>query len=167
MMRTIPLTQGKVTLVDDEDYEMLSQWKWCAQRNRTDFYAVRQIPNPDPNGRRQITLYMHAFLCPAPEGMDTDHINRHGLDNQKANLRPATKPQNSHNRGSQSNNSSGYKGVDCRRGVGQWRARIMVDSKRITLGVFDTAEDAARAYNEAARLHHGEFAFQNLVESAS
>lgn len=91
MTKEIQLTQGKVTLVDDEDYEWLSQWKWCAKDGRNgNFYAFRASKNK--------STYMHRLILDTPKGKVTDHINGNGLDNRRINLRICSYRENSHNK---------------------------------------------------------------------
>lgn len=95
-MKTIPLTQGKVALVDDEDYEELSRFKWCATKNRRGkFYAVRGGPRA---GGGSPTVQMHVVIAGTPAGMDTDHIDGDSLNNQRSNLRICTRAENLSNR---------------------------------------------------------------------
>ena len=158
-MREIPLTQGKVALVDDEDYEWLAQWRWTAwtsERNKT-WYARRPIWKPE---RRKSSIAMHHLILPIQHGQTVDHKNGNGLDNQRHNLRLATNPENQCNAGPYSSNTSGYKGV-CAVGP-RWRAQLQVDGRKVHIGIFDVLEDAARAYDVAARELQGEFAYQNF-----
>lgn len=161
-MKTIPLTQGKVALVDDEDYDALAAHRWYAKKSRgSRFYAVRN--GPQGRGPRQ-TVLMHAAIAGTPTGMVTDHIDRDGLNNQRSNLRVCNIAENASNRGKNKNNSTGFKGVGRhpRHESNLWVAQIWKLNRRIHLGVFPTAEAAARAYDEAAPLHHGKFAVLNF-----
>lgn len=158
-MKQIPLTQGKVVLVDDADYEYLSQWKW----NFNGWYAVRN--SATLFGKRK-TIYMHCEIVPHPDGFQTDHIDLDRLNNQRSNLRIATVSQNNGNREASFNNRSGFKGV-YRREKNRFVAEIKIDNKRIYLGSFDSAEEAARAYDAKARELRREFARTNFLESES
>jgi|SRR5215472_12210966 len=157
-MRKIALTQGKYALVDDDDYEWLSQWKWCArmQPRSQKFYAFR---NEYLGDYRHTTVAMaRAILGLTPgDGFIADHRNHNTLDNQRSNLRKATKGQNQHNRGKSGNNTSGYKGA-FRIHNGTYTAQICVNRKQHYLGTYPTALEAHKAYCKAAKAHHGEFA---------
>lgn len=158
-MKKIPLTQGKVALVDDEDYERVVQYKWNAHYHKPsgNWYARRTI---DGLGRQ---ISMHRFIMSAPAGSKVDHIDRDGLNNQRSNLRFATTAQNGANRAKGRNQTtSRYKGVHWYATVGKWKATIVVAQRTIFLGHFELEEDAAKAYDEAAIAHFGEFARTNF-----
>lgn len=161
-MKTIPLTQGKVTLVDDEDYEELNRYKWHAHSNSYTFYARRNVPIG--NGKRT-TILMHRVILGIPPGILVDHWDHNGLNNQRINLRTANRPGNSQNRLNQKDTTTGYKGVtidEHRRQRKIYRARITAEGRQIFLGGHATPEEAARVYDEAARRFHGEFACLNF-----
>ena len=158
--KRIPLTQGRFAIVDAEDYEQLAEHKWHAVREGHSFYAARRY-----GGR---IVKMHREILNAPPHLQCDHINHNGLDNRKANLRPATPIQNVWNRRKFRRPSrSKYKGVDWAKDMRRWRARIRFKGKRIYLGSFEEEIDAAKAYDRAARKYHAEFASLNFPESAS
>lgn len=157
-MKTIPLTQGCVALVDDEDYEWLNQWKWCLQGGLRPGYAVRLC-----NHRGKI--YMHREILKPPDGFETDHINGNGLDNQRSNLRLCTRQQNNMNRGVAKNRgTSRFKGVYFASREQMWCAHISRSNRKKHLGYFNTEEEAALAYNHAAQKYYGEFAWLNQLE---
>ena len=141
---------GLVALVDDEDYEWLSKWNWTAvsTHRKNGGYAVRV-----ENGRM---ILMHRQILEAPDGAEIDHINGRGLDNRRNNLRFATRQQGLANRAVFKSNKSGFKGVHYDEKIGKWK---MVFSAH-----FDSAEEAARVYDQLARLIFGEFAKTNFDE---
>jgi len=151
-MKEIPLTQGKVALVDDEDYEWLSQWKWSYCKKEG--YATRLC-----NRKR---FYMHRVIMNTPTGMETDHKDRNGLNNKRDNLRICTVSQNHVNQPPSKINKTGYKGITFDKSSEKWRAQIKVNGKHITLGRYTTPEDAARVYDNAAFEYYGEFAYLNF-----
>ncbi len=159
--RRIPLTQGKYALVDVEDYERVNQYKWHIRRsNRSNtYYAARTVFVSKYNRK---LVPMHRFIINAPDGLEVYHINGDGFDNRKANLRLATGFQNARNKGKRNNaRVSRYKGVK-RNGSGRWHAVINYNCQRIYLGTYNTEEEAARAYDTAARKYHKEFANLNF-----
>lgn len=161
-MREIPLTRGFVALVDDSDAErVLAAGSWCVHtpEHKRTAYAVRA--HTPISGRRTL-IGLHNFVTGLPF---VDHVNRDGLDNRRANLRPATKSQNAMNARIRSDNTSGFKGVTLTRSTRRWRALIVVDGRREHLGYFDDAAEAARAYDRAALDLFGEFARLNFPES--
>ena len=163
-MKTIELTQNQITFISDEDFERVSGYKWFAffapsYSGGGKFVAARNVPKP--NGKQQ-HLYLHRFIMNAPQGLIVDHIDGNPLNNKRENLRLATVAENGQNRGKPATNTSGFKGVDFHKGTGKFRAQITVNKKRITLGYFLTASDAACEYDQAAIQHYGEFAQVNF-----
>jgi len=105
---------------------------------------------------------MHRLILNPPAGITIDHINGNGLDNRRENLRLAGRGQNQCNRGKQSNNTSGFKGVTWHKNLNKWEAGISISGKRYHVGFYKTPEAAARAYDDAAKKYHGEFARLNF-----
>lgn len=101
---------------------------------------------------------MSRVVANVPIGMQCDHISLNRLDNRRSNLRVATSSQNAQNKFAYRNNTTGFKGVDFRKSDNKYRARIQIDKKSITLGLFNTVEAAAYEYAIAASKFHGRFA---------
>ncbi len=155
-MKHLELTQGKVAIVDDEDYKWLKKWKWCFMpMENVVGYAYRKI------GIKSILL--HRVILKPNNGEIIDHVNMCGLDNRKCNLRVCSHSQNKANRNAPSNNTSGYKGITWSEKRKKWQAKIQIDSRTIPLGRFLTKEEAALAYNKALAKHFGEFARLNQI----
>lgn len=144
-------------MVDDTDFEWLNQWKWYAQRDKTTYYAVRT----NKRGQKPTRTYMHRLILGLTDRkQESDHVDRNGLNNQRRNLRTATRSQNMKNRMAQRNKTSKYLGVCWMQN--RWVAQIQSDNERPKqLGRFTTELEAAMAYNEAAIKLHGEFANLN------
>jgi hypothetical protein len=163
-MKFIPLTQGKYTKVDDEDYDWLMQWKWFFLNGA---YAARHTKG-SRNTKRKF-VFMHREICHTPAEMETDHIDGDGLNNQRGNLRHCTSQQNNRNRGIRENHISGFKGVSWRSDAKKWRAYINLNMNENTtfLGLYSNPEEAARAYDVSARKAFGEFAHLNFPEQVT
>jgi hypothetical protein len=172
----IPLTQGKVALIDEVDYGLVIRHKWFAVRHGNGcYYATTKVhdgvyPAITSVGRRtgpdrRCALGMHRLIMAAPVGTDVDHISGDTLDNRRANLRLASTAENKANGGRYACNQSGYKGVYFHKRWRYWQAQIRHDGLCYTLGNFEDALSAARAYDEAARRLHGPFARLNFPES--
>lgn len=159
MSHQIPLTQGKFAIVDDQDYEYLSQFHWLYKKSPGTGYAQRFYYDSRHYRR---TVFMHREILKAPPDMDVDHRDGDGLNNQRLNLRLATEAENNRNTSGQARRASRYKGVYRSAGAG-WTARIQVDRRKIHLGTFPTQRMAAVAYNQAAVKHFGRFARLNDI----
>ncbi|KKN85803.1 hypothetical protein LCGC14_0276100 [marine sediment metagenome] len=161
-MKEILLTQGYVALVDDEDYEWLSQWKWYSHRGSSSGpWAERNSP-PDDNGKRSPVL-MHRQIMDAPSDRDVDHHDHCMLNNQRANLRVCTTAQNMANRRKSRGCSSRFKGVCWDKEHKKWRVRIGVNGCSRHLGYCDDEMKAALVYNKEAIKEWGEFSLPNNV----
>ena len=154
-MKTIPLTKGYCTIVDDADYAWLSQWKWCACTSETGRVCAFRCP-VDPVTGKHTAILMHRVILNAPKGVDVDHRDLDGLNNQRDNLRFATVSQNQMNTRIRKHNKSGFKGVSLHPDR-KWHAYIKKDGKGINLGGFDTPEEAHAAYCRAAESMFGDF----------
>jgi len=156
----VPLTRGYAATVDSIDAD-LAALTWTALPSPNTVYACRGIPLD--NGK-QTTIKLHRVILALKlgrdlsEGEQVDHIDGDGLNNTRDNLRLATSAQNSANRGKQSNNTSGFKGVSWNKPRGKWRAQIRVGGNQIHLGMFTSKDEAHAAYCEAAEEYFGEFA---------
>jgi hypothetical protein len=165
-MREIPLANGRgVALVDDEDYELVSQYTWAASTTGNQTYAVHRY---DGDGKRR-SLRMHRLIL--TEVPIVDHKDGNGLNNTRKNLRAANNRTNAFNTGPYSRRrgkTSRFKGVsfvkDARPPERPWRAVIRAFGTDHFLGNFASQEEAAQAYDGAARRHHGEFARLNFPD---
>jgi hypothetical protein len=156
--REIQLTKGKAAIVDEEDYERLSEWKWHATTSGN--YAARSKWDSSIKNNRRVL--MHREVLNYFGDLDVDHINMNPLDNRKENLRIIEHQKNCFNR-PQLGGSSRFKGV-YKTKTGRWRAEITINYKRMNLGTYDTQEEAAKAYNVTAVSLVGEFAYLNPVD---
>lgn len=146
MTKEIPLTRGKVALVDDEDYERLSQFHWYAQKIHNVYYGGRHTHLPQPRG----VIYIHREIMVPPPGFMIDHIDGNGLNNQKSNLRIVTNRENLQNY--HVKKASKFPGVmKTNRKKNPWQSKIQVNKKIQHLGVFPTEEAAYEAYKNAVK----------------
>ena len=153
-MKEILLTRGLVAIVDDDDFEELSIYKWNVLKGKYTFYAVRT------SGAR--CILMHRQILGVSERTTlTDHRNGNGLDNRRENIRPCSITENNRNKRAYRNNKSGAKGVSWIESAKSWSVRITVDKNLIYIGSFKEKCDAMEAYNNAATMLHGKFASLN------
>jgi len=174
-MKYIPLRNSDLSaIVDDEDYEHIVQRKWYLLKAKHTNYATTRKWNKK---KKKIDyFYMHREMLKVPKGLLTDYIDHNGLNNQKSNLRMCSSSENNRNR--RAHGSSKYLGVCVKKETrirktvkGEERvcnsisiiAKIVFNGKEVYIGAFKTEEDAAKAYNNAAKKYHGEFANLNIV----
>jgi hypothetical protein len=137
----ILLSQGKYAIVDTEDYEWLSKWKWTLHSQG---YAYR---NNREGNRTPRIIFMHRAVNKTPLHLVTDHINRNRLDNRKFNLRSVTKTANAFNTKRNKNNTTGERGVVYRSEKNKWIAQITYNHQPVYIGIYVTKEEAVVAYN--------------------
>ena len=148
-------TNNKIVMVDIEDYELVSSFRWWAQKSYYTFYAQRNVKV----NFKYTTQYMHTMITGFPY---VDHINGDGLDNRKENLRESNNTLNKANARKRTGCTSKYKGVHWYCRTAKWRVQINKDYKNIHLGYFMNEENAARAYDEAAIELFGDHARLNF-----
>lgn len=157
----IPLSQGRVALVDKLSFGKVFKYKWHADKTSNTYRAKSY--NGRKNGK-QVPIVMHRLITNAPKGTDVDHINGDGLDNRRSNLRVCTKAENLRNMHARYGTSR-YKGVYWQKENNKWRGHIRIDGKLFHLGCFIDESQAAKAYDKAAIEHFGEFANLNFKET--
>lgn len=161
-MKVLQLSQCKEALIDDEDFDKVSKFKWTYQKAYTGVdknceYAFTSTGGPHITRKR---IYLHRYIIGAPKGKMVDHINGNGLDCRKDNIRLATNSQNQANSKTRTNKMySNLKGVSFYKKCNKWMSTITVKGKRMYLGVFTTDKEAHEAYKKAAIKHFGEFSF--------
>lgn len=154
MTIAIKLTQGKIALVDDLDAD-LAALRWCAQKRRNVYYAVRNVRKPDGNrGLEQLHRVIAARL--GIFGI-VDHENRDGLDCTRQNLRLATPQQNAANARVAASNTSGFKGVSWNTNEQCWEAYIKINGRQRRLGRFDDLGTAGAVAAAARQIAFGDF----------
>jgi hypothetical protein len=162
MAKIIYLTKGYHTIMSDEDYEYLNEYKWQAFQNRKDktWYAVRSTQI----NYKYFTIRMHVEVIKRkenisiiPNGFVPDHIDRDGLNNQRNNLRLVPKYFNIFNKGLQTNNPSGHSGVRFRESRMKWTAFITITRIQINLYYGDSYEDAEEIREVAENYYKDNF----------
>ena len=162
-MKEIPLTKGKVALIDDEDFELVSRYRWHAWKAETCRSWYAHANTTTEQGRRTM-ISMHRLILRAGPGQATDHENLNGLDNRRHNLRFCNKRKNAANRVKVASRpcTSRFKGVCWHRAARRWVAQIQVNGRKIYIGWFESEIHAARAHDAAAQHYFGEFARLNF-----
>lgn len=158
-MIEITLSQDKIAIIDDEDYDVVSQYHWHTRKTPHNFYAVTHIYKED----KRTTLAMHQLITLPNFGQQVDHKNGNGLDNRRENLRIVTHQENNFNR-KYTFGTSKYKGVSWHKRDNYWQATIKFNKKAKMLGYFKEEKEAALAYNVAAKKYFGEFASLNEID---
>ena len=147
-----PKHPNTFALVDDEDFEHLSQWKW--HLNTWGYATSTKGDNK--------TRWMHRVILNVPKGVEVDHINHDKLDNRRCNIRPCSRAENARNHPLKRNNTSGFKGVYWNKVRKKWHSRIKVDGKYISLGYYFCIVKAAVVYDDAAKKYHRKFSYLNF-----
>ena len=154
--RWIVLSQGKFALIDEADFERVSVFNW--------FLSQGYAKTHDPTKRRE-KITLDRFILDPPEGMEPDHIDRNPLNCRRGNLRSIPHLENMRNRGANVNNTSGFRGVSWSKAAKKWVAQASIGHKHVHLGVFASAEEAARVRDAWIRENHGPFASLNFPDS--
>lgn len=157
-MKKIELTSGKFALVDDEDFETLNQYNWFASESSKSFYARRNVCG----NKKTVKVAMHRQIMGFPDGLEVDHKDGNGLNNQKSNLRICSKTENLKNKRLYKNNKTGFKGVTWHKQHGKYYSSIRINGKYVFLGLFLDPIDAAKAYDREALKNFGKFARLNF-----
>ena len=146
-MKNIALSQSKVAIVDDGDFEAVSKFKWyCQKANSNRYYAKRSTDN----------LYLHRFILNPPTHQEIDHINGDSLDCRRSNMRICSHAENMFNKRIYKNNTSGFKGVCPEKGL--WCVQLKKGGQRVFRKYFKDLLDASQAYQRVAFFYHGRFA---------
>ena len=148
-MKKIPLTQDKCVLVDDDDFEWLSQWKWHAYWNKgtQSYYAARNRKGSEPQGPRYISMAREVLGLKSGNMLQADHVYHDTLDNRKSSLRIVTRQQNNWNRRNPI-------GIHWRPDLKKYKAQITINGKSVYLGIYKKAKDARNAYLQAKKKYH-------------
>jgi hypothetical protein len=163
-MKIIPLTQGKAAVVDDEDFSILSKYKWHYQKNnsRKTGYAIRHIRVGGRKGRC-LSFMMHREILGLQTGdaIQCDHIDGDGLNNRRGNLRKCTQAQNQWN--TPARNGREIKGVYWEERHKSWKVSFRLNGKIKNFGRFKNKNDAINSYNEIVFKERGSYAKINVL----
>jgi hypothetical protein len=163
-VKTLPLTKGFTTVVDDADYDRVACFKWTALiTTKGKVYAYRR----GTRAEGQPVIYLHRFIIDASNDVEIDHRDSDGLNNCRNNLRVCSHIQNTRNSRRRSDNTSGFKGVHYDTNRKRWIAQVQINGRRSHIGAYRTREEAARAYDLAAVKYFGEFARLNFPHKAA
>jgi hypothetical protein len=157
-MKEIKLTQGQFALVDDSDYEYLNQYKWCANKYDTTYYAVRVV------GKQ--TIYLHRVIMNTPDNLVVNHWDYNGLNCQKHNMINCTQKENAQYMRIKKTGTSKYIGVSWFKRDKKWTARIRINNKSKNLGYFNSEIEAANQRDKMALMHYGRFVTLNFKQNA-
>lgn len=153
-MKEISLTKGMTALIDDEDFDKVKEFKWYAHESRPGkFYARSDFP-----GRKRVFLHRFIMNIDDPK-IQVDHIDGNKMNNTRSNLRLATNQENNRNQHKlKSNNTSNYRGVSFNKQSNKFEAYIKLpNKKKKNLGLFEKVEDAAKAFDIAAKEIYGTY----------
>ena len=161
-MIQIPLTQGQFALIDDEDFDIVSKHKWHAKKYKHTYYAATNIKKED----KKTILRMHRLIINVPDGMEIDHLDHNGCNNQKYNIKVCTHWENMQNKKNQYDvlTTTKMKGVYFDNTTKKWKSTIWINGRSKSLKSSDRLEYAIRAYNRASMFYFGERAFLNYLE---
>lgn len=148
--------------IDDQDHDFLSAFVWYVDPGTSTLYARKMESRRKGGSWKTKSVSMHRLIVNAPRGKDVDHINGNGLDNRRANLRICSRKENLGNQRVRTNNTSGFKGVYWHNRAKKWCAQITENEHGRHQGLFQTKEEAARAYDLAAKNLYGDFAKLNF-----
>ena len=153
----IPLTRGQVAIIDVEDWHLIKDYNWCAQwsQSKKGYYA---ISSKRTEAGKYKTVWMHRIIMKAKGKEVVDHIDGHGLNNTKANLRIVGHRENATNRRLRSDSTSKVAGVSLDKESKKWKVHIVINKKQVTIGRFKDYNDAVAARKAAEDEHYGEFA---------
>lgn len=160
------IADGCTILIDDEDYTKIKDYKWHLMRKKAEegnlFYFTTTTYLPYKERRGSVFLHRVIMDCQLGDGKIVDHKNHNTLDCRKENLRICTSFDNMRSVNKSKRNTSGYKGIHQNNVTKKWIARVQMKDSKLSLGTYDTPEEAARAYDRGALFHYGEFAITNF-----
>ena len=156
-VKRIELSNGGYALIDEIDLPLVAGYRWYGVNDGKNRYAIAHTKKD--NGKNT-TVKMHRLICTGVKIVD--HKDGNGLNNHRSNLRDGSGPKNNRNRNCNESNISGFKGVHTEKRTGRFDVRICSLGKRYCLGTYQTAEEAAKAYDKAAVERFGEYARLNF-----